>query len=117
MSRSYSAARTRPSAVLASAVYFGPAGRFLSSAGIEGTEDLPEVRFNRVEPLLAESSFTLGGFTISLTQIVATNTWGARLSQIAADPRVAIIEKDGLVGQPDHVGRREVLIGPDGHPI
>jgi S-DNA-T family DNA segregation ATPase FtsK/SpoIIIE len=27
------------------------------------------------------------------------------------------MEKDGLVGQPDHVGRREVLIGPDGHPI
>jgi S-DNA-T family DNA segregation ATPase FtsK/SpoIIIE len=27
------------------------------------------------------------------------------------------MEKDGLVGQPDHVGRREVLIDPDGHPI
>ena len=26
-------------------------------------------------------------------------------------------QKDGLVGQPDHVGRREVLIDPDGHPI
>lgn len=27
------------------------------------------------------------------------------------------MEKDGLVGQPDHVGRREVLIDTDGHPI
>jgi S-DNA-T family DNA segregation ATPase FtsK/SpoIIIE len=27
------------------------------------------------------------------------------------------MEKDGLVGQPDHVGRREVLLDPDGHPI
>jgi len=27
------------------------------------------------------------------------------------------MEKDGMVGQPDHVGRREVLIDPDGHPI
>ena len=26
------------------------------------------------------------------------------------------MEKDGLVGQPDHVGRREVLIDTDGHP-
>ena len=27
------------------------------------------------------------------------------------------MEKESLVGQPDHVGRREVLIDPDGHPI
>jgi S-DNA-T family DNA segregation ATPase FtsK/SpoIIIE len=27
------------------------------------------------------------------------------------------MEKDGLVGQPDHVGRREVLIDTEGHPI
>jgi S-DNA-T family DNA segregation ATPase FtsK/SpoIIIE len=27
------------------------------------------------------------------------------------------MEKDGLVGQPDHVGRREVLIDTDGNPI
>nr|WP_294851538.1 DNA translocase FtsK [uncultured Sphingomonas sp.] len=27
------------------------------------------------------------------------------------------MEKDGLVGQPDHVGRREVLIDTNGHPI
>ena len=27
------------------------------------------------------------------------------------------MEKDGKVGIPDHVGRREVLIDPDGHPI
>ena len=27
------------------------------------------------------------------------------------------MEKDGLVGQPDHVGRREVLIDMDGHPL
>ena len=27
------------------------------------------------------------------------------------------MEKDGLVGQPDHVGRRELLIDTDGHPI
>ena len=27
------------------------------------------------------------------------------------------MEKDGKVGAPDHVGRREVLIDPDGNPI
>jgi S-DNA-T family DNA segregation ATPase FtsK/SpoIIIE len=27
------------------------------------------------------------------------------------------MEKDGLVGPPDHVGRREVLVDPDGHRI
>ena len=27
------------------------------------------------------------------------------------------MEKDGKVGQPDHVGRREVLIDPEGHPL
>ena len=27
------------------------------------------------------------------------------------------MEKEGKVSQPDHVGRREVLIDPDGHPI
>jgi len=27
------------------------------------------------------------------------------------------MEKEGKVGTPDHVGRREVLIDPDGHPI
>jgi S-DNA-T family DNA segregation ATPase FtsK/SpoIIIE len=27
------------------------------------------------------------------------------------------MEKDGLVGQPDHVGRREVLIDSEGHPL
>jgi DNA segregation ATPase FtsK/SpoIIIE, S-DNA-T family len=27
------------------------------------------------------------------------------------------MEKDGLVGQPDHVGRRELLIDPEGNPI
>ncbi|HET9811103.1 MAG TPA: DNA translocase FtsK 4TM domain-containing protein [Sphingomicrobium sp.] len=27
------------------------------------------------------------------------------------------MEKDGKVGMPDHVGRREVLIDPEGHPI
>jgi DNA segregation ATPase FtsK/SpoIIIE, S-DNA-T family len=27
------------------------------------------------------------------------------------------MEKDGKVGVPDHVGRREVLIDPDGHPL
>jgi S-DNA-T family DNA segregation ATPase FtsK/SpoIIIE len=27
------------------------------------------------------------------------------------------MEKDGKVGMPDHVGRREVLIDPEGHPL
>ena len=27
------------------------------------------------------------------------------------------MEKEGKVGMPDHVGRREVLIDPDGHAI
>ena len=27
------------------------------------------------------------------------------------------LEKDGIVSRPDHVGRREVLMDTDGHPI
>ena len=69
-------------AVLESAVYFGPAGRFLSSASIEGTEDLPEVGFDRAEGMMADSRFRAGGFSVSLSQIVAGGATGARLSQI-----------------------------------
>ena len=40
-----------------------------------------------------------------------------RIGYNSAARLIERMEKDGLVGQPDHVGRREVLIDPEGHPI
>jgi len=40
-----------------------------------------------------------------------------RIGYNSAARLIERMEKEGLVGQPDHVGRREVLIDPDGHPI
>ena len=40
-----------------------------------------------------------------------------RVGYNSAARMIERMEKDGLVGQPDHVGRREVLIDPDGHPL
>ena len=56
-------------------------------------------------------SFSIGGeFTVSrVLQLRVGYNSAARL--------IERMEKDGLVGQPDHVGRRDVLIDPDGHPI
>ena len=40
-----------------------------------------------------------------------------RIGYNSAARLIERMEKDGLVGAPDHVGRREVLIDMDGHPI
>ena len=40
-----------------------------------------------------------------------------RIGYNSAARLIERMEKDGLVGTPDHVGRREVLIDTDGHPI
>jgi S-DNA-T family DNA segregation ATPase FtsK/SpoIIIE len=40
-----------------------------------------------------------------------------RIGYNSAARLIEQMEKDGLVGQPDHVGRREVLIDTEGHPI
>ena len=40
-----------------------------------------------------------------------------RIGYNSAARLIERMEKDGLVGSPDHVGRREVLIDTDGHPI
>ncbi len=40
-----------------------------------------------------------------------------RIGYNSAARLIERMEKDGLVGIPDHVGRREVLIDPDGHPL
>ncbi|HET9356273.1 MAG TPA: DNA translocase FtsK 4TM domain-containing protein [Sphingomicrobium sp.] len=40
-----------------------------------------------------------------------------RIGYNSAARLIERMEKDGLVGAPDHVGRREVLIDTDGHPI
>ena len=40
-----------------------------------------------------------------------------RIGYNSAARLIERMEKDGLVGQPDHVGRREVLIDTEGHPI
>ena len=40
-----------------------------------------------------------------------------RIGYNSAARLIERMEKDGLVGSPDHVGRREVLIDTDGHAI
>jgi S-DNA-T family DNA segregation ATPase FtsK/SpoIIIE len=40
-----------------------------------------------------------------------------RIGYNSAARLIERMEKDGLVGQPDHVGRREVLVDTDGRPI
>ena len=40
-----------------------------------------------------------------------------RIGYNSAARLIERMEKDGLVGSPDHVGRRDVLIDTDGHPI
>jgi S-DNA-T family DNA segregation ATPase FtsK/SpoIIIE len=40
-----------------------------------------------------------------------------RIGYNSAARLIERMEKEGLVGQPDHVGRREVLIDTEGHPI
>ncbi len=40
-----------------------------------------------------------------------------RIGYNSAARLIERMEKDGLVGQPDHVGRRDVLIDTEGHPI
>ncbi|MEO5640254.1 MAG: DNA translocase FtsK 4TM domain-containing protein [Sphingomicrobium sp.] len=40
-----------------------------------------------------------------------------RIGYNSAARLIERMEKDGRVGQPDHVGRREVLMDTDGHPI
>src|SRR5688572_6519160 len=49
--------------VFESAVYFAPADRFLSSVGIGGIENLPEIGFDEVG-LFATSTFVVGGFHV-----------------------------------------------------
>ena len=40
-----------------------------------------------------------------------------RIGYNSAARLIERMEKDGIVGQPDHVGRREVLMDTDGHPL
>ena len=40
-----------------------------------------------------------------------------RIGYNSAARLIERMEKDGLVGAPDHVGRRDVLIDTEGHPI
>jgi S-DNA-T family DNA segregation ATPase FtsK/SpoIIIE len=40
-----------------------------------------------------------------------------RIGYNSAARLIERMEKDGRVGQPDHVGRREVLMDTDGHPL
>ena len=40
-----------------------------------------------------------------------------RIGYNSAARLIERMEKEGKVGQPDHVGRREVLMDTDGHPI
>jgi len=50
----------------------------------------------------------------------ASTSWLQRQMRIGYNSAARLIErmeKDGIVGKPDHVGRREVLRDRDGNPI
>ena len=50
----------------------------------------------------------------------ASTSWLQRQLRIGYNSAARLIErmeKDGRVGQPDHVGRREVLMDTEGHPL
>jgi S-DNA-T family DNA segregation ATPase FtsK/SpoIIIE len=78
---------------------------------IEGApigEDSPEEQlYRRACQLVAESQ-------------KASTSWLQRQLRVGYNSAARLIErmeKDGLVGRPDHVGRREVLMDPDGRPM
>lgn len=50
----------------------------------------------------------------------ASTSWLQRQLRVGYNSAARLIErmeKDNIVGRPDHVGRREVLRDRDGHPV
>jgi S-DNA-T family DNA segregation ATPase FtsK/SpoIIIE len=82
-------------------------GGYLFDGQPSGEDDAETQLFRKAVQIVAESQ-------------KASTSYLQRQLRIGYNSAARLIErmeKEGLVGQPDHVGRREVLIDPDGHPI
>ncbi len=83
------------------------AGQFGFDLGMPGEEDGEAALYRRAVQIVAESQKASTSYLQRQLRVGYNNA--ARL--------IERMEKDGLVGQADHVGRREVLIDTDGHPL
>ncbi|WP_425326490.1 DNA translocase FtsK [Sphingomonas lutea] len=82
-------------------------GGYLFEGQPSGEEDADTQLYRRAIQIVAESQ-------------KASTSYLQRQLRVGYNSAARLIErmeKDGLVGQPDHVGRREVLIDRDGHPL
>src|SRR5919107_455146 len=82
-------------------------GGYLFDGQPSGEEDAETQLYRKAIQIVAESQ-------------KASTSYLQRQMRVGYNSAARLIErmeKDGLVGQPDHVGRREVLIDPEGHPI
>ena len=82
-------------------------GGYLFDGQPTGEEDAETQMYRKAVQIVAESQ-------------KASTSYLQRQLRVGYNSAARLIErmeKDGLVGQPDHVGRREVLIDTDGHPI
>lgn len=91
-----------------SAVTEEPEGEEFALDGAPTGDDSPEEQlYRRAVQLVAESQ-------------KASTSWLQRQLRVGYNSAARLIErmeKDGLVSRPDHVGRREVLMDPDGRPL
>jgi S-DNA-T family DNA segregation ATPase FtsK/SpoIIIE len=82
-------------------------GGYLFDGQPAGEDDAETQMFRKAVQIVAESQ-------------KASTSYLQRQLRVGYNSAARLIErmeKEGLVGQPDHVGRREVLIDRDGHPI
>ncbi len=82
-------------------------GGYLLDGQPAGEDDAESQLFRKAVQIVAESQ-------------KASTSYLQRQLRVGYNSAARLIErmeKEGLVGQPDHVGRREVLIDPDGHAI
>ena len=82
-------------------------GGYLFDGQPSGEDDAETQLFRKAVQIVAESQ-------------KASTSYLQRQLRVGYNSAARLIErmeKEGLVGQPDHVGRREVLIDPDGHPL
>ncbi|HWK37205.1 FtsK/SpoIIIE family DNA translocase [Sphingomonas sp.] len=80
---------------------------FAMEGGPNGDDSPEDQLYRRACQLVAESQ-------------KASTSWLQRQLRVGYNSAARLIErmeKDGLVSRPDHVGRREVLMDPDGRPL
>ncbi|UIJ45892.1 DNA translocase FtsK 4TM domain-containing protein [Sphingomonas cannabina] len=80
---------------------------FAMEGGPSGDDSPEDQLYRRACQLVAESQ-------------KASTSWLQRQLRVGYNSAARLIErmeKDGLVSRPDHVGRREVLMDPDGRPL